>query len=313
MDHIRGTVAFVTAAREGSFTRAARTLDLSPQAVAAGVARLEESLGVRLFNRTTRSIALTEEGQAFLHHAQAGLATLDEAVHALRDRADAPSGLVRVTTGAAFARRYLLRLLPEFSKSYPDVRLDLSFDDRKVDIVREGYDVAIRGGAIADSSLITRRVCALHTICVASPAYLRRHGIPRQPDDLAQHRIIALRFASGTTSTWDFRVKGRAVQFEPVQPVLALSDTEAVGDAAAAGIGIARVAMHFAWHYLASGKLKSVLGHCNDLGRREMVIHYPHREFVAPRIRAFVDFALDTLQHEESLHVTPKDLQQYEA
>jgi len=291
MDHIRGAIAFVAAARVGSFTRAARSLDLSPQAVAASIARLEESLGVRLFNRTTRSIALTEEGSVFLQHAQMGLATLDDAVQALRDRTGAPSGLVRVTTGAAFARRYLLRLLPEFSKRYPDVRLDLSFDDRKVDIVREGYDVAIRGGAIADSSLITRRVCALHTICVASPAYLRKHGVPKQPDDLAKHRIIALRFASGAT----------------------LSDTEAVGDAAAAGIGVARVAAHFAWHYLASGKLKSVLGHCNDLGRREMVIHYPHREFVAPRIRAFVDFALDTLQHEVSLHVTPKDLQQYEA
>lgn len=313
MDHIRGAIAFVAAARDGSFTRAARSLDLSPQAVAASIARLEEGLGVRLFNRTTRSIALTEEGNVFLQRAQAGLATLDDAVQALRDRTGAPSGLVRVTTGAAFARRYLLRLLPEFSKRYPNVRLDLSFDDRKVDIVREGYDVAIRGGAIADSSLITRRVCALHTICVASPAYLRKHGVPKQPDDLAKHRIIALRFASGATSTWDFQVKGKAVQFEPAQPVLTLSDTEAVGDAAAAGIGVARVAAHFAWHYLVSGKLKSVLGHCNDLGRREMVIHYPHREFVAPRIRAFVDFALDTLQHEVSLHVTPKDLQQYEA
>jgi len=311
MDHVRGILAFVTAANEGSFTQAARQLDLSPQAVAASIARLEQSLGARLFNRTTRSIALTEEGQRFLARAQTGVAALNDAVQSLRDRSDAPSGLVRVTTGAAFARRYLLRIVPAFSRAYPDVRLDLSFEDRRVDIVREGFDVAIRGGAVADSSLITRRVCALHTICVASPDYLRRHGVPALPEDLAQHRIIALRFASGSSATWDFRLRGKQVQFEPQQPVLTLSDTEAVGDAAAAGLGIARVAMHFAWHYLVAGKLKVVLGHCHDAGNREMVIHYPHREFIAPRIRAFVDFTLAALKDEPSLHATTKSLAQY--
>ena len=171
MDHIRGTVAFVTAAREGSFTRAARTLDLSPQAVAAGVARLEESLGVRLFNRTTRSIALTEEGQAFLHHAQAGLATLDEAVHALRDRADAPSGLVRVTTGAAFARRYLLRLLPEFSKSYPDVRLDLLPGPRAKGTLKTALHTAER--FVINSTL---GLGGLFDVAKRKPFHLAPHG-----------------------------------------------------------------------------------------------------------------------------------------
>jgi DNA-binding transcriptional LysR family regulator len=313
MESVRSTLAFVTAAKEGSFTQAARTLDLSPQAVAASIARLEQTLGVRLFNRTTRSIALTEEGQRFLAHAEVGLAMLNDALQSVRDGESAPSGLVRITTGAAFARRYLLTLLPAFNREFPEVRLDINFDDRRADLVRDGYDVAIRGGAIADSSLVTRRVCALHTICVASPAYLRRFGVPRSPDELAQHRIIGLRFASGRAATWDFRVRGKSVQFQPSQPVLTLSDTEAVGDAAAGGIGIARVAMHFAWRHLVSGELKVVLNHCNDAGNREMVLHYPHREFIAPRIRAFVDFMLAALKQEPSLQAPLQSLAQYEA
>ena len=164
-----------------------------------------------------------------------------------------------MTTGAA-ARRHLLQLLPEFSKALPDVRLDLSFDDLVVDIVREGYDVAIRGGAIADSSLITRRLCAAYDLRgePGVSAQARRAEATRRS---VKHRIIALRFASGATSTWDFGSGQGGTQFEPAQPVLTLSDTEAVGDAAAAGIGVARVAAHFAWHYLASGKINPVLGH----------------------------------------------------
>ena len=313
MDHIRGAIAFVAAARVGSFTRAARSLDLSPQAVAASIARLEESLGVRLFNRTTRSIALTEEGSVFLQHAQMGLATLDDAVQALRDRTGAPSGLVRVTTGAAFARRYLLRLLPEFSKRYPDVRLDLSFDDRKVDIVREGLR---RGHSrrrdcrfVADH---TARLCAAYDLRgePGVSAQARRAEATRRSGE-ASHHCAALRI--GATSTWDFQVKGKGGAVR----------TGATGADALRHRGGRRCRCCGHRRCARCGALCLALSRQRQAQisawslqrsrRREMVIHHPHREFVAPRIRAFVDFALDTLQHEVSLHVTPKDLQQYEA
>jgi DNA-binding transcriptional LysR family regulator len=308
MEHLRGTIAFVASAREGSFTRAARVLDLSPQAVAASIARLEESLDVRLFNRTTRSIALTSEGEAFLAQAEPGLKALNDAAHAARDRHAAPSGLVRATCGAAFGRRYVMPLLPEFAKRYPDVRLDLSFDDRKVDMIREGYDVAIRGGAIADSSLVARRVCTLAGVLVASPMYLRKHGVPKTIEDLEAHRIVMLRFASGMTVPWEFRVKGKSVQFEPKETALTLSDTEGVGEAAVLGLGIARVSLHFAWNHLQAGRLKLVLNSLNDPGTREMVIHYPHRDHLAPRIRAFVEFLLQKLEKDTTLHASKHDL-----
>jgi DNA-binding transcriptional LysR family regulator len=311
MEHLRGTLAFVTAAKQGSFTQAARMLDLSPQAVAASIARLETALDVRLFNRTTRSIALTEEGSAFLARAEIGLAALEDAAQSVRDKDKSPSGSVRVTCGAAFGRRYMMPVLAGFYKKYPKVRLDLSFDDRKVDLVRDGYDVAIRGGAIADSSLITRRICALSGVMVASPGYLRKYGVPQTPDDLNRHNIIMLRFASGLSVPWTLRVKGKETTFDALTPSLTLSDTEAVGDAAVMNLGISRVSLHFAWPHLLAGRLKVVLNSFNDPGAREMVIHYPHREHVAPRIKAFVDYALETLQNDPTLQASPKSLNQY--
>ncbi|MGL5001981.1 MAG: LysR family transcriptional regulator, partial [Casimicrobium sp.] len=260
MEHLGGIVAFVTTAKEGSFTNAAKRLDLSPQAVAASVARLETSLDVRLFNRTTRSLWLTEEGQAFLVRAERGLAALDEATQSVRDLETAPSGIVRVTCGAAFGRRYLMPLVPEFQRRFANVRLDLSFEDRKVDMVREGYDVAIRGGEVVDSSMIVRRICGLAGVLVASPSYLKKHGVPKTPDDLHHHKIIVLRFGTGQTVPWEFKNRaGKATTFETQSPAFIVSDTETVGDAAVLGLGISRVSLHFAWPHLVAKRLKVVL------------------------------------------------------
>jgi len=307
MKQVRGILAFVAAANELSFTAAARTLDVSPQAVAGIIARLETTLGVRLFNRTTRSLSLTDEGQAFFARVAPTLAEFQDAIASTRDTSEAPGGVLRVTTGAAFGRYYLFPLIPAFHRQYPGVRLEVSMNDNKVDLIRDGFDVAIRGGTIADSSLITRRVCALAMVYVASPAYLKKFGTPKAPEDLANHQIISLRFLSGTISPWDFRVRGKAVTFEATQPALTLSDTGMVGDAAVAGMGITRMALHFAWPHLQAGRLKLVLMPFNDPGAREMVIHYPHREHVAPRVKAFVEFMLASLKDEPSLRATLKD------
>jgi DNA-binding transcriptional LysR family regulator len=306
MNQLKGTLAFVTAATHGGFTRAARVLGLSPQAIAASVARLEATLEVRLFNRTTRSLALTEEGQRYLAQAELALTALDQAMQSVRDHANAPAGLVRITSGAAFGRRYLLPLLPGFAQRHPAVRIDLALDDRKVDLVRDGYDVAIRGGAISDSSLVTRRICALTGVMVAAPRYLEQHGVPRVPDDLHRHQIIQLRFSSGRTFPWNLRVGGKSTTFEPKAPSLTLSDTESVSDAAVLGLGISPVSLHMAIPHLRAGRLKVVLQRYNDPGRRELVIHYPHREYLAPRIKAFVEYVLTQLKQHPDLHAPVK-------
>jgi DNA-binding transcriptional LysR family regulator len=313
MNEVRGILAFVAAANELSFTAAARTLDVSPQAVAGIIARLETTLGVRLFNRTTRSLSLTDEGQAFFARVAPTLAEFQDAIASARDTSAAPGGVLRVTTGAAFGRHYVVPLIPAFQRQYPGVRLEISMNDNMVDLIRDGFDVAIRGGTIADSSLITRRVCTLAMVYVASPAYLKKFGTPKTPEDLANHQIIALRFLSGAISQWDFRLRGKAVAFEATQPTLTLSDTGMVGDAAVAGMGVTRMALHFAWPHLQAGRLKLVLMPYNDPGAREMVIHYPHREHVAPRVKAFVDFMLASLEDEPSLHATLKDAAPYAA
>jgi DNA-binding transcriptional LysR family regulator len=311
MDQIKGVLAFVAAANERSFTAASRALDVSPQAVAAGIARLETALDVRLFNRTTRSLSLTDEGHALFTRIAPTLAEFQDAIASTRDSSATPSGVLRVTTGAAFGRCYLLPLLSTFHKHYPGVRLDISMNDNKVDLIREGFDVAIRGGSIADSSLITRRVCSLSMVYVASPSYLKKFGVPETPEDLANHQIISLRFLSGALSTWDFRVRGKAVTFEPKQSNLTLSDTALVGEAAVAGMGITRMALHFAWPHLMAGRLKVVLQPFNDPGSREMVIHYPHRSHVAPRVKAFVEFVLPALQRAPSLRATVKEASRF--
>jgi DNA-binding transcriptional LysR family regulator len=311
MNEIKGALAFIAAAEALSFTKAAQKLDLSPQAIAASVARLETALDVRLFNRTTRRLALTEEGNALLARIAPSIQGFQQALTSVRDLADTPAGLLRISTASAFGRRYVLPRLPAFRREFPNVRIEVSFDDQKVDLIRDGFDLAIRGGNIADSSLITRRICSLEAICVASPAYLARAGAPQTPDDLNRHQIIALKFASGAYAPWDFRVRGKPQQFIAHDAAVTLSDTEGVGEAAVGGIGIARVSLHFAWEHLKAGRLKIVLHKFNDAGKRELVIQYPHREHVAPRVKAFVDFILASLKKEPALAATSKNLTPY--
>jgi DNA-binding transcriptional LysR family regulator len=310
MDHLKGTIAFAAAARLGGFSAAARALDVSPQAAAASVARLEAALGVRLFNRTTRSVMLTDEGAAFLAEAEPALNALREATRAVHDRPDQPSGLVRISSGAAFGRRYVLPLLPQLAIRYPLVRVDLAMEDRKIDLVREGVDIALRGGAVADSSLVARRICDLSGTVVASPEYLAQHGTPRRVSDLSQHRLVLLRFASGQMVTWDFTQSGKRMTHEPNAQAwtLTLNDSEAVGEAAVLGLGIARVSTHFAWPHLKAGRLKVVLHSQTDPGKREMSLHYAHRQHLAPRIRAVVDFLLEAFAQDASLQGRYKDL-----
>lgn len=313
MNQIKGVLAFVASADAQSFTGAARMLDVSPQAIASSIARLEAELNVRLFYRTTRSISLTDEGEALLSRVGPTLAEFNEAIASAREAGAAPSGVLRVSTAAAFGRRYLLPQIPLFHERYPGVRLDVSMTDQKVNLVSAGFDVAIRGGKLMDSTLITRRVSALTMVYVASPAYLKKCGVPRTPEALANHQTIALKFVMGAQVAWEFRVRGKSVTFEPKSPTLTLSDTDLIGDAAVAGMGVARMALHFAWPHLQAGTLKLLLTPFNDPSTREMVIHYPHREHVPTRVKVFVDFMLSALAREPSLNAKIKDLKAFEA
>jgi DNA-binding transcriptional LysR family regulator len=312
---VRAILSFVQAADTGSFAAAARVLGVSSAAVSKNVAGLEQALGVRLMNRTTRTLSLTGEGAAFLQQARIALQALDTAIDAVAAQRADTSGRVRISTSAAFGRQQLMPALPSLQQRHPALCVEVDFDDRVVEFVRDGYDLAIRGGNIADSTLISRTICKLNVLLVASPEYLASRGVPRTPDDLGRHRLIARRFLAGKVSPWTFRARdGSMTMLDPTSTaVLTLSAPETVAEAARAGMGVAQVGVHHAWTHLRSGALKVVLHDWHDPGNYEMVMQYPHRALMAPRVRVTLEHLLETFARDECLHVPLERLADYVA
>jgi DNA-binding transcriptional LysR family regulator len=282
-----GLVSAVQTAESGSFTAAARVLDLTPAAVSKNVAALEARLGLRLFNRTTRQLSPTAEGRRFLAQAREGLQVLEQAGEAAA--ADgAPEGLVRVSCGVGFGRAFVLPALPAFFARHTQVSVELSLGDQRVDLVRDGFDVGIRGGVAPPQGMVARKLCDIPHVLVAAPAYLRAHGTPAHWEDLPRHRLVALRFQSGHRMPWVFAQGRRRFTLEP-QGGLTLSSPEALVDAALAGLGIAGVALHHAYDALSEARLVPVLPGQFKPGSIEMAVYYPHRRGLAPRVKVLVD------------------------
>jgi DNA-binding transcriptional LysR family regulator len=301
---VRAVLSFVQTVEAGSFAGAARTLGISNAAVSKNVASLERALGVRLLNRTTRKLNLTEEGAVFLRQARIALEALDSAVDAVAAQRLEISGQVRVSTSTSFGRDHLLPSLPGLLARYPQLAVEVDFDDRVVDLVGGGYDFALRGGHIADSALVARPVCHLRMVLVASPDYLAQEGVPRQPADLLTHRLIARRFLGGKVSPWSFRHSDGAISTLNLdRACLTLSAPEALAEAACMHAGIAQVGVHHAWRYLQRGQLKVLLLGAHDPGGYEMVLQYPHRALMAPRVKACIDYLLDEFARDPALHV----------
>lgn len=311
--HVRAILSFVEAADLNGFSAAARKLGITPAAVSKNIAGLEQVLGVRLMNRTTRKINLTEEGEVFLAQARISLEALETAVDSLVTRKMDLSGHVKISTSASFGSEQLLPALPGLMARYPHLSIEADFDDRVIDLVRDGYDIAIRGGRIVDSSLITRPVCHLNTVLVAAPAYLAKYGVPQSPSDLKEHRLLVRRFLGGRVSPWGFKSEdGSLLLFDPEPAMLKISAPEALLQAALSGLGIAQVGVRLAHRHLEQGKLHTVLWGQYDPGNYEMVIQYPHRSFIAPRVKATVDYLLKYFADDATLHIPLERLEGYE-
>jgi DNA-binding transcriptional LysR family regulator len=305
MTNLPALVSFTEAAAAGSFTAAAARLDLTPAAVSKNVARLEGQLGVRLFNRSTRQLRLTAEGERFRERAAAALRALDEAVAEVGRSRGQAVGRVRISVGASFGRHYVLPLLPALLRRHPGLQVDVDLDNRAVDLLAEGYDIGIRGGVIEASNLVARRVARLPLVAVASPGYLRARGVPASMDDLADHELLGVRLVDGREIPWRLRKPGGRGFVEARLGVrLRLSDPEALIDVALQHAGIAQVGLHHAMPYLRSGRLKAVLTALHDPGEREIVLHYPHRQYLAPRVRVTVDALLAGLADNADLQAT---------
>jgi DNA-binding transcriptional LysR family regulator len=285
-----GLVSAVQAADSGSFSAAAKVLDLTPAAVSKNVAALEALLKVRLFNRTTRQLSLTEEGKAFIAQTREGLGAL-EAASLAATQGLKPQGLVRVNCAVGFGRRYVLPLLPEFYAQYPQVQVELSLNDQTVDLVKDGFDVGIRGGSQPPEGMVARKICKLESVLVATPRYLKARGTPKHYAELAEHDLLRVKFLSGRVSPWLFKDKGKVVAFEGPAKLL-ISDPEVILDAVLLHMGIARMGRHHAFDALHSGDLVEVLARQQESGDASMAMFYPHRAGLAPRVRVLVDFLM---------------------
>ena len=307
MKQLQGLLALIEVSASGSLAGAARRLGLTPAAVSKSLARLEEQLGVRLVQRSTRSSRVTDEGARFIEKASAALRLLDDAVSEVSQAADKPAGTVRISTGIAFGRMWVLPALPALAERFPELTIEIELDNTPVDIVASGIDIAIRGGSVPDADYVARRVCKLPLVLVASPAYLAHAGVPRTHADLEQHRCIQLRFADGSVAPWLFRANGRRVSVAP-HAALVANDGEAVVELALAGGGVTQCGLYQALPDLQAGRLKMVLADTHEAGAREFVLVYPHRQFLAPRVRVVADALLAHFRATAALHLLPHEL-----
>jgi DNA-binding transcriptional LysR family regulator len=288
MDPIADIAVFVRVVETGSFTRAATALDLSKAAVSKSISRLEKRLGARLLHRTTRKLTLTEAGDTFYKRGGAALAELDSAQQEISQLSQTPRGLLRVTAPTYFGTVKLAPLLRDFQKRYPEVSLDLNLDDRRVDLVQERFDVAVRMSTLTDSSLVSRRLapCPIHMI--ASPAYLKRHGTPRTPAELRQHECL-LYSVSPSPNDWRLRApNGRWVTAEVTGRIRCNNDF-VLKQAAMDGLGIAFFPSFLVEREIAEGRLVRVLEDYEGPAYFIQAV-YASRHQLPSKVRAFVDF-----------------------
>lgn len=297
-DNLNGVIAFVHTAQARSFIGAARVMGISASAVGKNVAKLEAELNVRLLHRSTRKVSLTAEGQLFYERSRKILDDLQDARAMLSHATQAPRGKLRVSL-PTIGYRFLFPHMLAFRKAYPEVELELDFNDHLVDVIEEGFDVVIRSGGLADSTLMARRLGPFRFVMCAAPGYLRDNGRPLALADLERHQCLRYRFATtGKVMDWTLTANPQISQLR-LPTALTLNNMEAMLRAAIDGHGIAYVPDFLAREALAQAQLETVLDeHCGDQGQFWAL--WPSSRHLSPKIRVFVDFAAEhlfTVQH----------------
>lgn len=281
---------FVAAIRCGSFSAAGRELELSPSAVSKLVTRLESRLGVRLLNRTTRTLSPTEAGQQFYPRCLEILADVEDAEDALSDFGQIPKGRLRINSTPGFAKHQLLPVLTEFQQRYPQLELELQLSGQAVDLVAERVDLAIRLGALEDTSLVARRLGASRRLVCASPTYLQRQGMPQRPEDLRGHNCLRLS-TSQAFNQWRFQTPDGEVLID-AHGTFVTDNVDALYDYALQGGGVARLSSFMLRQAIAEGRLV-VLLEAYETDRQQIHLLYPHRRHLPGKVKVFVDFLLE--------------------
>jgi DNA-binding transcriptional LysR family regulator len=284
-----GVVSFLAVANEGSFARAGDRLGIGRSSVSRNVQKLEAQLDTRLFLRTTRSTSLTREGELFFENCQAGVERIVQALDEMRElRNGPPRGRLRIYSTPGFGRRIVAPLLRGFHAAYPEISLELLLDDRAADFTADRIDVSFRDGRMEDSEIVARQLIPMQMMVCASPEYARAHGLPRQVDDLAGHRCINFRTASGRVKEWEFKVDGLPLRRQPDAPHT-FNDPDLILQAVLDGQGIAQLPGYQVCELLGEGRLVSCLTqYAPDDGGH--YICYLSRKHLPSRIRVFVDY-----------------------
>lgn len=290
MDRFDAMQAFIRVVELKSFTKAAASLNLPKTTVSAQVQALESRLQIKLLHRTTRQISLTTDGAAYFDRAARLLQDLEETESLLNKAATTPKGRLRIDIPGSFGRRIILPAMGDFMRRYPEIELEIGCNDRRVDLLEEGVDCVIRGGALTDLSLVARRVASIRFVTCASPAYLERNGTPAEPLDIAHHTSIHYFSSSlaGKVFGHTYEKDGIKTEISGHRKLL-LNDGESCMIAALSGLGIAQVPTYLAQDYIASGELTVVLGtYLSD----DLPIHalYPQNRHLSTKVRVFIDW-----------------------
>jgi len=300
MDKLQAMEVFVQVVDAGGFTRAAENMQLPKATVSTLIRNLEAELSAKLLNRTTRHVSVTADGAAYYERCLSILADVKDAEESLSRTRASPSGRLRVDVPTGMGRNIIIPALPQFFERYPDIELEIGCSDRLVELVEEGIDCAVRGGELADSNLIARRVGVMHFITVAAPAYLARHGRPQHPNDLLQHRCINY-FSSktGKIYEWDFAREGERFQIR-VPGRIAVNDADAYMAASLSGMGIAQMSLFAAQPMLLSGQMEMVL---EDWCIDPIPVHivYPQNRHLSAKVRAFVEWIAELFSAHDAL------------
>jgi DNA-binding transcriptional LysR family regulator len=291
MDRAAEMTAFVRTVETGGFSAAARQLGLTPSALSKLVTRLEDRLGARLLQRTTRRLQLTAEGEAFYARALPILKAMDEAEAEVTEAGTSPRGLLRLHCGSTFGMHQLAPAIPRFQARHPSVSLDLTISDERLDMMQEAVDLAIRIGPLDESTLVARRICNLERVICAAPSYLERHGTPRTPDDLQRHNCLWIT-SLPALRRWPFDTD-EGIRVVHVDGNVVTNNAETVLQLAVAGVGVTRLSDVVVADAIRAGALVPILADWHHVEPVPLFATYPSGRNLSPKVRAMVDFLVE--------------------
>lgn len=301
MDKLTSMQVFCRVASCGNFSKAARDLRISPAMVTKHIASLENQLNLRLLNRTTRKVSTTEAGERYLRLCQTLLSDMEEGEALLSELSQHPSGTLKITAPIDFGVIRLAPAIAEYLNLYPDVRIDIDYQDRRVNLVEEGFDLAVRMGSMPDSSLVAVQLMKHKLVCCAAPRYLAEHGTPQQPSDLRHHNCLTYSYSS-TNNEWLFKQRDKHINVR-VSGRLNANNGRAMTAAAVQGVGVIWKPLFMVQDHLDSGELVRILTDF-EYPNCDVYAVYPHRRFVPAKLRTFIDhlrnyLAADSLDFED--------------